>query len=32
MDDIFDLWVIGGGINGVGIARDAVGRDLKVGL
>jgi len=26
----FDLVVIGGGINGVGIARDAVGRGLKV--
>ena len=31
-DDIYDLFVIGGGINGVGIARDAVGRGLKVGL
>ncbi len=28
----FDLFVIGGGINGVGIARDAAGRGLKVGL
>ena len=28
----FDLYVIGGGINGVGIARDAAGRGLKVGL
>ena len=28
----FDLFVIGGGINGVGIARDAQGRGLKVGL
>ena len=27
---IFDLAVIGGGINGCGIARDAVGRGLKV--
>ena len=27
---IFDLAVIGGGINGVGIARDAAGRGLKV--
>src|SRR5215472_10612742 len=26
----FDLAVIGGGINGVGIARDAAGRGLKV--
>ncbi len=29
-DDIFDLAVIGGGINGVGIARDAAGRGAKV--
>ncbi|RVW00027.1 glycerol-3-phosphate dehydrogenase [Mesobaculum littorinae] len=28
----FDMFVIGGGINGVGIARDAVGRGLTVGL
>jgi len=28
----FDLLVIGGGINGCGIARDAVGRGLRVGL
>ena len=27
---IFDLLVIGGGINGVGIARDAAGRGLTV--
>jgi len=27
-----DLLIIGGGINGVGIARDAVGRGLKVAL
>jgi glycerol-3-phosphate dehydrogenase len=26
----FDLAIIGGGINGVGVARDAAGRDLKV--
>ena len=26
----FDLLIVGGGINGVGIARDAVGRGLKV--
>ena len=26
----FDLAIIGGGINGAGIARDAVGRGLKV--
>ncbi len=29
-DEIFDLLVIGGGINGAGIARDAAGRGLKV--
>lgn len=28
--DLFDLAVIGGGINGAGIARDAAGRGLKV--
>ncbi|HEY6923250.1 MAG TPA: glycerol-3-phosphate dehydrogenase [Steroidobacteraceae bacterium] len=28
----FDLLVIGGGINGTGIARDAVGRGLRVAL
>lgn len=28
----FDLFVIGGGVNGTGIARDAAGRGLKVGL
>ena len=30
--DIFDVFVVGGGINGCGIARDAAGRGLKVGL
>ncbi|MDZ7708833.1 MAG: glycerol-3-phosphate dehydrogenase [Roseovarius sp.] len=30
--DIVDLFVIGGGINGCGIARDAAGRGLSVGL
>jgi len=30
--DIIDLFVIGGGINGCGIARDAVGRGLSVEL
>ncbi|TGP82358.1 FAD-dependent oxidoreductase, partial [bacterium M00.F.Ca.ET.221.01.1.1] len=29
MDDL-DLLVIGGGINGAGIARDASGRGLRV--
>ena len=28
----FDLFIIGGGINGAGIARDAAGRGLKVCL
>ena len=28
----FDILIIGGGINGCGIARDAAGRGLKVGL
>jgi glycerol-3-phosphate dehydrogenase len=27
---LFDLAVIGGGINGAGIARDAAGRGAKV--
>lgn len=30
MSETFDLLVIGGGINGVAIARDAAGRGLKV--
>ncbi|AJD44617.1 glycerol-3-phosphate dehydrogenase 2 (plasmid) [Rhizobium gallicum bv. gallicum R602sp] len=30
--DLLDLFVIGGGINGAGIARDAAGRGLKVAL
>jgi glycerol-3-phosphate dehydrogenase len=30
MSDVFDLLVVGGGINGIGIARDAAGRGLKV--
>ncbi len=29
---VFDLLVIGGGINGVGVARDAAGRGLRVCL
>ncbi len=32
MSDVFDLLVIGGGINGAGIARDAAGRGLMVAL
>lgn len=31
-EEVFDLFVIGGGINGVGVARDAAGRGLRVGL
>ncbi|BCN24921.1 glycerol-3-phosphate dehydrogenase [Vibrio alfacsensis] len=31
-DRVFDLIVIGGGINGAGIAADAAGRGLSVGL
>jgi glycerol-3-phosphate dehydrogenase len=31
-NELFDLLVIGGGINGAGIARDAAGRGLKVAL
>lgn len=30
--DLLDLYVVGGGINGTGIANDAAGRGLKVGL
>lgn len=30
--EIFDLFIIGGGINGCGIARDAAGRSLTVAL
>jgi glycerol-3-phosphate dehydrogenase len=30
VSDVFDLLIVGGGINGVGIARDAAGRGLKV--
>ncbi|MEL6793832.1 MAG: glycerol-3-phosphate dehydrogenase, partial [Pseudomonadota bacterium] len=29
-EDVYDLLVIGGGVNGCGIARDAAGRGLKV--
>ncbi|MDW3207891.1 MAG: glycerol-3-phosphate dehydrogenase [Alphaproteobacteria bacterium] len=28
----YDIFIVGGGINGCGIARDAVGRDFSVGL
>ena len=31
-DDVKDLFIIGGGINGCGIARDAAGRGLGVTL
>jgi glycerol-3-phosphate dehydrogenase len=30
VSEVFDLLVVGGGINGAGIARDAAGRGLKV--
>ena len=29
---MFDVFIIGGGINGCGVARDAAGRGLSVGL
>ena len=32
MNQKFDIFIIGGGINGAGIARDAAGRGLKVFL
>ncbi len=32
MNDTFDLLIVGGGINGAGIARDAAGRGHKVAL
>ena len=31
-NDVRDLFIIGGGINGCGIARDAAGRGLTVSL
>ena len=31
-DQIYDLLIIGGGINGCGIARDAAGRGMRVAL
>jgi len=30
--EIYDLFIIGGGVNGCGLARDATGRGLRVGL
>ena len=30
MSEVYDLLVVGGGVNGVGIARDAAGRGLSV--
>jgi glycerol-3-phosphate dehydrogenase len=30
MNDLADIFIVGGGINGAGIARDAAGRGLKV--
>ena len=32
LDGTYDLLVIGGGINGVGVARDAAGRGIRVAL
>jgi glycerol-3-phosphate dehydrogenase len=32
LERIFDLAIIGGGINGCGIARDAVGRATRFSL
>ena len=32
MSKVFDLFIIGGGINGVDIARDAAGRGMSVYL
>ena len=32
MQSVYDIFIIGGGINGTGIARDAAGRGLRVGL
>ncbi len=32
MSDIYDIAIIGGGINGAGVARDAAGRGLRVAL
>ncbi|WP_459663907.1 FAD-dependent oxidoreductase, partial [Novosphingobium sp. 11B] len=30
MTEIYDIAIIGGGVNGCGIARDAAGRGAKV--
>lgn len=30
--DVFDILVVGGGVNGCGVARDAAGRGLRVAL
>jgi glycerol-3-phosphate dehydrogenase len=32
METDFDIFIIGGGVNGTGIARDAAGRGLRTGL
>ena len=32
LDQVLDLFIIGGGVNGCGIARDAAGRGVRVGL
>lgn len=32
MTQVFDLFIIGGGVNGCGVARDAAGRGLSVSL
>lgn len=32
MKQTYDVFIVGGGINGVGIARDAIGRGYSVGL
>ena len=32
LSGVFDILVVGGGINGAGVARDAAGRGLKVAL
>ena len=32
LDDTYDIFIVGGGVNGCGIARDAAGRGLNVAL